>query len=183
MAALFVAEYIKDFNGTQAAIRAGYSAKSAAQQASRLLTNAKIAEMIAAAIKARTERVEIDADWLLNRLKQEAIADIAEIYGDDGELLPVSEWPLIFRQGLVAGIDVEEIFEGTGKDRVKIGEMKKVRLSDRAKRLEMIGKHVGVSAFKDRVEHTVSDPLVALFQQIAGQGIKPRADDDGSPAR
>lgn len=63
---LFVAEYLVDLNATQAAIRAGYSKKTAKEQASRLLTNAHISDAIQKAFDKRIERTEIDADYVLH---------------------------------------------------------------------------------------------------------------------
>ncbi|KKL54863.1 hypothetical protein LCGC14_2261180, partial [marine sediment metagenome] len=75
-------------------------------------------------------------------------ADLAELYTKSGELKPIAEWPLVWRQGLVSGLDVDETFE-EGK---KLGQVTKVKLSDRIKRIELIGKHVEVQAFADRKE-------------------------------
>jgi phage terminase small subunit len=61
----FVEEYLVDLNGKQAAIRAGYSPKTAEQQASRLLSNAKVKLEVAAATEKRSERTQIDADYVL----------------------------------------------------------------------------------------------------------------------
>jgi Terminase small subunit len=66
--ARFVEEYQVDLNGTQAALRAGYSHKTADQQASRLLTNVKVQEALQAAITARSQRTEIKADWVIGEL-------------------------------------------------------------------------------------------------------------------
>lgn len=147
---LFVKEYLVDLNATQAAIRAGYSQKTARQVGAENLTKPVIADAITAAQGKRAERVEIDADWVLRRLAAEADADVADLYNDDGSLKPVKEWPLIWRQGLVAGLDVEEIKE----DGLTVGQIRKVKLSDRIKRIELIGKHVGVQAFRDQVQTT-----------------------------
>ena len=65
----FVQEYLLDLNATQAAIRAGYSPKTADVQASRLLTNVKVREAIAEAMAKRSERTQIDQDWVLWVLK------------------------------------------------------------------------------------------------------------------
>jgi len=70
---------------------------------------------------------------------------------DNGDLKPIDEWPAIWRQGLVAGVEVEALFEGSGEVRVQVGFVKKIRLSDRLRRLELIGKHVGVNAFQNQV--------------------------------
>ena len=151
---LFCHEYLIDLNATQAAIRAGYSKKTAKEIGCENLTKPNILEFINKAKEERIEEVKIDANWLLKRLADEADADVADLYDDNNNLLPVSEWPEIWRKGLVAGVDVEEIFDGYGKDRVKIGETVKIKVSDRVRRLELIGKHVDVQAFPTKVEHT-----------------------------
>ena len=148
MQARFVEEYLIDLNATQAAIRAGYAHPTT--QGPRLLENVGVAAAIAAAQEKRSKRTEIDAAWVLTRLHDEATADLADILDEAGAIKPVKEWPLIWRQGLVAGIDVQEsVIEG-----VKVGQTVKVKLSDRIKRLELIGKHVNVQAFRDQVHQT-----------------------------
>ncbi|RCL00929.1 MAG: phage terminase small subunit [Candidatus Tokpelaia sp. JSC189] len=141
----FCEEYLLDLNATRAAIRAGYSEKTAYSQADRLLKNVKLKSFIEAALLERSKRVSIDADWVLRRLIKELEADIAQLYDEGGELKKVADWPLIFRQGLINEIDLSR---------------GKVRFSDRLKRLELLGKHIGVSAFKETVEHRGLDGLM-----------------------
>lgn len=147
----FVEEYLIDLNGTQAAIRAGYSRHTANEIAAENLAKPSIRAAIDAGKRDRSERAKIDADAVLDRLAAEVEADLADIYDADGHILPVKDWPLIWRQGLVQGLDVEQLFDGVGKDREQIGTVVKLRLSDRLRRLELIGKHVAVRAFEDRV--------------------------------
>ncbi|WP_321337809.1 terminase small subunit [Breoghania sp.] len=151
----FIEEYLLDLNAGQAAKRAGSKAKDIYAAGAGFLRDPKIAAEIDRRKLARSERTRIDADWLLKRLADEAEADIADLYGPDGALLPVSEWPEIWRKGLVAGVDTEEI----RVNGVKKGEIKKIRLSDRIKRLALIGKHIGVNAFTENVNHTGLDAL------------------------
>ena len=66
----FVAEYLLDLNATQAAIRAGYSPRTATAQASRLLTNVKVSEAIARAVEDRAQRTAMDQDWVLGCLRE-----------------------------------------------------------------------------------------------------------------
>ena len=146
----FVDEYLIDLNATQAAIRAGYSKKTAKSLGSENLTKPDIVAAIATEQAKRSERTKIDADWVLTRLADEATADLADLYDENGGLKPITEWPLVWRQGLVAGLDVDEEF----KDGEKLGQVTKVKLSDRIKRIELIGKHVDVQAFAERHEHT-----------------------------
>ncbi|EHK57649.1 terminase small subunit [Allomesorhizobium alhagi] len=172
---LFVAEYLKDFNGKQAATRAGYSAKTAEAQASRMLSQPKLERQV--------ERATYDSDRVLARLVDEVEADLADLYDDDGNLLPMREWPLIWRKGLVAGIEVEEVLgasEEDGKPKPVIALVRKIKLSDRTRRLEMIGKHTNVQAFKENKKVEFSDPLEALAREIIGQSVKPKA--AGAPA-
>jgi phage terminase small subunit len=148
----FVEEYLVDLNGTDAAIRAGYSAKSAKAQASQLLAVPEVQAAVSAAQASRSARTKIDADWVLNRLAEEADADAADLYDEAGALKPIKDWPLIWRKGLIVGMDVEEIRE----DGVVVGIVRKPRFSDRTKRIELIGKHVGVQAFREQLG--IGDP-------------------------
>ena len=75
----FVDEYLIDLNATQAAIRAGYSARSAAVEGARLLTNAKVGAAVAAAQSARATRTQITADAVLTRWWSIATADPNEL--------------------------------------------------------------------------------------------------------
>ena len=149
----FVEEYLLDLNGKQAAIRAGYSAKTAEMQASRLLSYAKVSQAVSEAKSKRAERTKVNADWLLTRFAEESDADLADLYDEHGGLKSIHEWPLVWRKGLVAGIDVEEIRE----QGAVVGFVRKVKLADRTKIKELIGRHIDVAAFKDKVDHTSSD--------------------------
>lgn len=155
----FVEEYLRDLNATQAAERAGYSKRTANEQAAQLMKHPEIIAAIDAAKSDRSERTGVSADWVLRRLVEEAQADLADLYDAKGDLRPIAEWPPIWRQGLVQGIEINALYEGHGEDRVQIGEMKKIRLSDRVRRIELIGKHVRINAFQEQVAVTGLDGL------------------------
>ena len=150
--ARFVEEYLIDLNATQAAIRAGYSQKTARQAGAENMTKPVVANALAAAQAARSERTEIDADYVLNRLAEIDQMDVLDIMNDDMSLKPVSGWPKVWRRYL-SGFDVAEMFEGRGEDRAMVGLLKKIKWPDKVKNLELIGKHVSVQAFKEQVEH------------------------------
>lgn len=147
----FVQEYLVDLNATQAAIRAGYSEANASRIASELLDKTHVRELIDEARAERSEKTKIDAHWVLERLAAEAVADVGDLYDENGKFLPVKDWPLIWRQGLVAGVKTH-----VSEDGVAIID---VKLSDRVRRLELIGKHIGVNAFQDVVQHKGLDGL------------------------
>ena len=71
----FVKEYLLDLNATQAAIRSGYSQRTAKAQGSRLLTDVDIQSQLAKAQQERTKRTEINADYVLTNLR-----DIVEMF-------------------------------------------------------------------------------------------------------
>lgn len=141
----FVAEYLIDLNATQAAIRAGYSAKTAHSQGQRLLKHVEVQRAIAEAQYRRAVKTETDAAFILKRLAEEVTADIADLYDEHGSIKPIKEWPLIWRQGLVSSVKVAE--EGDGV------VVREIKLSDRIKRLELLGKHISVNAFREQVGH------------------------------
>jgi hypothetical protein len=89
--AAFVREYLVDLNGTQAAIRAGYSPATANEQAARLLAHANVREAVDAGKAARAQAVEITAETVLRGL-------LAEAQADDGPMCKtgrVKAWELI----------------------------------------------------------------------------------------
>lgn len=168
--ARFCEEYLIDLNAKAAFLRAGSKVKSysaATAGATEFMAYPHVQEYIAELQAERSERTKIDADWLLKRLAAEADADIADLYDEFGALRPVSEWPLMFRKGLVQGLDIEEEFaevddpdqeprdfddpRPTKKVRKAVGRVVKFKLDSRVKRLELIGRHIGVQAFKENV--------------------------------
>lgn len=155
----FVREYLIDLNATAAYKRAGYVATGNAAEvnAARLLRDAQVAAAIGAAQQKRAERTEIDADWVLKRLHGEATADLADLYDENGYLKHVSDWPMVWRTGLVAGIETVQERDGVDADgKPEYVTVRKVKLSDRVRLVELIGKHVGVGAFRDVVKVEVS---------------------------
>lgn len=75
----FVREYLVDFNGSKAAIRAGYDADSAGTQAFRLLTNEEITKRIREVQEERAAAADLSAEWVLRQWKEIAEADPAEL--------------------------------------------------------------------------------------------------------
>lgn len=174
--AMFVLEYLIDMNAAAAAQRAGYSPQTANQQGARMLANVKVARGIERATAARVERLEYNADALLTRLVAEVDADIADLFDDDDNLLPIKKWPKIWRTGLLAGLETEELFEkDQDGNKERVGQARKIKFSDRMKRLEAIGRHVKVQAFKDTQIVEPSSGLTKLFEQISGNSIRPKA--------
>ncbi len=173
----FVSEYLVDLNATQAAIRAGYSVKTAQQQGSRLLLNVVVAAEIAKKNQSRLDKVEYDAAELLRELLEENNANLKQIYNADGSIKPIHEWPDVFCTGFVTQIDTELIYTGTGKERRLVGEVQSVKFNfERLKRQQLIGRHTNVQAFKEKVILETTNPLQQLAEQISGRSIRPIED-------
>lgn len=148
----FVEEYLIDLNATQAAIRAGYSQRTARQIGEENLSKPDIFFAVQEAQVKRSERVQVDADYVLARLVEIDRMDVLDIMTDAMSLKPLSEWPKVWRQYLT-GFDLAELFGGSGDDRAAIGVLKKIKWPDKVKNLELLGKHVSVQAFREQVGH------------------------------
>ncbi|MDR5859416.1 terminase small subunit [Halomonas eurihalina] len=166
----FVDEYLVDLNATQAAIRAGYSEKTASRIGPQLLGKTCVADAIEKRKALRSERTQVDADYVLHRLVEIDQMDVADILADDGSILPVREWPQSWRRTL-SGLDVAELWDGQGAEREQIGLLKKIKWPDKVKNLELLGKHVDVQAWRERHDHSSEDgsmtPKPTTIQLVA----------------
>ncbi|EML0361272.1 terminase small subunit [Providencia rettgeri] len=170
---MFCREYLVDLNATQAAIRAGYSDKTANRTASENLSKPDIQLRISELLKKRSDRLQIDADYVLNRLVEIDQMDVLDILHDDGGIKPIHEWPKVWRTSL-SGMDLAEMFESKDGERDLVGIMKKIKWPDKVKNLELLGKHVKVQAFKDKVEHSGGlsvSSVASLMDEIGDEDL------------
>lgn len=143
---LFVAEYLKDFNGTRAAIAAGYSKRSAYELASRLLRKVEIARAISAGQEKRAKKLEVTVDDIANELKLIGFARMGK-YAKITERGSVKFTPT--DQLIESGEDaaIESYSESVTKD----GGSSAIKLHNKIKALELLGKHIGM--WKEKVEN------------------------------
>lgn len=152
----YAQEYVKcPENQTQAAINAGFSPKSAHVKASTMMRDERIQKRIAELMEERNKRLRVSADYVLLRLVEIDQMDVIDILNDDMSIKPVSEWPKVWRQYLT-GFELADMFEGRGDEKELVGILKKIKWPDKVKNLELIGKHVDVMAFKERMEVNVN---------------------------
>ena len=147
---IFCKEYLIDLNGTQAAIRAGYSEKTAEQQASRMLLNVKVQNRVSELKEVRNAQLDVDGTYVLKRLIEWDQLDVLDILTDTGSFKPISEWPKVWRTSISA-MDVSTLMKQEEDIETRI---MKVKWPDKVKNLELIGKHVDVQAFKEQVQHS-----------------------------
>lgn len=147
----FVEEYLVDLNATQAAVRAGYSERTANEQGARLLANVSVAQAIAAAQDERSSRTQMDADQVLRELGQIGFFDPAALRGvrgpEDVAALPP---------------EVRRVIVGWSWD--KHGNFV-VKLASKMTALELLGRHF--SMWNDKLKHDVTDPVKELLDGIS----------------
>lgn len=143
----FVAEYLVDLNGTQAAIRAGYASRRADSQAYRMLHDPDVAAAVAEAQAARAAKVELKAERVLLEVARLALADPRKLFDAAGAPKDIASLDDDTAAAIV-GLDVTELFEGRGEARSKIGLVKKYKLANKSSALELACKHLGL--LKDR---------------------------------
>lgn len=165
----FVDEYLIDTNATQAAIRAGYSPKTAAFIASENLKKPYISREIELAMNERSERTKVTADRVVKEAASVAFLDPAALFAADGSLLPIGEMPAAARAA-IASFDVVEITDGDGQP---VGRVKKVRLVDKLGALTLLARHLGMLQDKIKLQGDAENPLTLLIQSIQGSSVRP----------
>ncbi len=139
-------------NQSQAAIDAGFSPNTAAVKASVMMRDERIQKRIAELMEERNKRMRVSADYVLMRLVEIDQMDVIDILDDDGGLKPISQWPKVWRTSLSA-MDINRIRMAGKDDEDDIeSTLQKIKWPDKVKNLELIGKHVDVNAFKERLE-------------------------------
>ena len=127
----------------------GYSEKTAKSIGQENLTKPDIQKAIEEAQSKRAEQTQIDAAYVLRRLVEIDQMDVLDIMDDQMKILPLRDWPKIWRQ-YISNIENLELSDADGV-------FKKIKWPDKVKNLELLGKHVSVGAFKDKIEHS-GDP-------------------------
>ncbi len=152
--ARFVEEYLVDLNATAAAVRAGYSPKSAHVEGSRLLTNAKVAAAISAAKRERSEATKIDAEYVLRKLHQIVERCLQEVRP---ALHSKTRQPMTSIDG-----NALYTFNAAGANQA----------------LALLGKHVEIKAFENRVHHDLDDGVVEALQAARNRVRRPALDTE-----
>jgi len=180
---LFIEAYIANGGrGDLAAISAGYVAHSARRQAVRLLAMPDVRE----ALRERQDRLakkhELTTESVISELSKIVHADPRRMFAANGTILPVKEWPDDVA-GMVASIEVDELFDGSGRDRIWTGYTKKVKLWDKNSAIEKAMKHLGLFAEDNKQRAGALADLPRPLVKAIIERLQQMNRGDGTPSR
>lgn len=178
----FVEEYLTDLNATQAAIRAGYSAKRASEMGYQLLQKTTVQLAIQAAMDDRSKRTEITADRVLQEIAHIAFDDIKNYLDFRTELQeiginpnngdPIYRYDQVIQMKNSKDIDTRNIQEVSmsPKDGFKF------KLYDKQKALVDLGRHLKL--FTEKVEHSGTVIQKLDLSSLTAEELKKLANSD-----
>ncbi len=146
----FVDEYLIDLNATQAAIRAGYSAKTAQEQGSQNLSKLMVQQAIAEQMADRSRRTGVNQDRIVLELARIAFAKITDIVDSEGKIKSMAT-----DDDLAC---IESVKYKGSESETSSSVEREVKLSSKLKALELLGKHLGM--WNDKLDVNVSIPVV-----------------------
>lgn len=158
----FCREFVVDFNATQAAIRAGYSEKSARSQSCELLTKPNIQAFLADLKAKRSKKTQITAERVLQELARIGLSDIGEFVDHENNPVVVKN----LKKGLRAAVSAvkykKRIYFDSNGQPVTV-ESHEVALWDKLSALDKIGRHLGMW---DRETNNAIQPVTIQFTGI-----------------
>jgi len=146
----FVEEYLIDLNATQAAIRAGYSAKTADQQGSRMLANVKVQQAVSEAMAKRSKRTGVNQDRVVLELARIAFVKMTDIVDDEGRIKQDANDDDL---ACIESVKYKSSESDTGSS-----EEREVKIGSKLKALELLGKHLGM--WNDKLDVNITQPIV-----------------------
>jgi len=160
----FCEEYLVDLNATQAAIRAGYSPDTAYSIGAENLKKPEIRARIDKAMAERSKRTGVNAERVLRELAKIAFVNAPDVIDLDKAVVLDSATP--DDTAAISGVKVKRSITDSGETIER-----EIKLADKIKALELLGKHLGM--FTDKMElsgkvETGSDKLDAILQQLKG---------------
>lgn len=170
----FVHEYLVDFNGIQAFVRAGYKSKSRsaiANRASRayeLLHKPHIARVIEKRKAELLEKIDVETIQMLREAKRLSLSDPAKLFDEKGNLKSIHEIDEDTRR-CIASIEVEELFEGRGKNKETVGRLKKVKLWDKNAALDKLFRYLALYKDPGTKDNPVHHQVQVVYEKMHTQ--------------
>lgn len=181
--AKFVREYLISGNATQAALAAGYSAKTAYKIGSENLRKPQIASLleqkqseIAARQDERLAAMELTRERVQREIARIAFFDARKMFGPDGTPLAITELD-DDTAACIVGLDVLEEWQGTGENRVLVGHVKKYKIANKNVALDQASKILGMYE-KDNDQK--ANPILAMLAGMKGSALPVVREGKGS---
>lgn len=146
----FVDEYLIDLNATQAAIRAGYSVKTANEQGSQNLAKLSIQQAIAKQMAERSKRTGINQDRVVLELAKIALVKMTDIVDSQGRIKSDASPDDL---ACIESVKYKESKSDTG-----LSVEREVKIASKLKALELLGKHLGM--WNDKLDVNITQPIV-----------------------
>lgn len=147
----FVEEYLIDLNATQAAIRAGYSVKTANEQGARLLVNVSVQQKIAEKMADRSKRTGVNQDRVIQELAKIAFINAPDVINTKDATIKAGATSDDTAAIQSVKVKVIPTKEGEGVER-------EIKFNDKIKALELLGKHLGM--WKDKLDVDIKVPII-----------------------
>lgn len=158
--ARFVAEYRVDLNATQAAIRAGYSARTAESIGRQLLRKSTVAAAIAKQTERQLEAADLSATRTLEEMRRLGFSNVADLFDEKGDLRPLHT---LTREQAACIASLEVVMKNATAGDGKIDRVLKIKIWDKPRVLEMLGKHFAL--LTERVKLEADDELIDALKQ------------------
>jgi phage terminase small subunit len=162
--ARFVEEYLIDLNATQAAVRAGFSPRSAAEIGSRLIEKSQVADAIARATAERSARVGLRQDRVLEELSVIGFAKLTDFAEWDGERFRLKPSAEIDGRAVVQVMETEKFIKTVGDGEVLMSRERSIKLHDKVAALNLLAKHL--SLYPERAQAAIQNNVVVVAQPI-----------------
>ena len=157
-----------DLNATHAAVRAGYSVRTAGSQSHDLLKRPEIREFIAQAQKEAGERLGVSRDRVIQEIARIAFFDIRKLLREDGEPLPLQDLD-DDTAAAIAGVETATERELGGKgDEGGVTFIRKYKMADKLGGLEKLAKHLGLYELDNKQK---LDPLVEMLRGMSKSAL------------
>jgi phage terminase small subunit len=161
----FAQEYVIDLNATRAAIAAGYSEAGARVRGSQLLTKRNVQAIIDKLQTKRASKLEVKADKIVEELSRMAFSNMADYMAiEDGKPTGLDLSALTRDQAAAIQEITEDTTGGSGDGERRLILRTKFKLADKAKSLELLGRHLGM--FQDNVKVTGLEGLADRIAQV-----------------
>ena len=162
---LFAREYVIDLNGTRAAIAAGYSERTANEQASRLLANRKVRVIVERLQSQRASKLELKAEQVVEELRRLAFSNMQDYMRVNEDGWPELDLSTLTRDQAAAIQEFSEDATGGQNDgERRLVLRRRFKLADKGRALEMLGRHLGM--FQDNVKVTGLEGLAERLNKL-----------------